>query len=384
MKKILLTFASMLSCLFAVNAQQRTVLYEEFTGENCGPCAAYNPGLEALMAAGTNPTKIIHVTFMEPVPSSGNFYTSVQALNDSRYGCTGGPSGYYNPLWVAGGGGCFTPSGMMDGFFPDSTSSSSCGNCGNIHSLTQTDIDNEAAIASPFTISAYHRFNAAHDSVFGKVIVKAVSAIGGNSLKLRAVFVRTMNFATPPGTNGESHFENVARVMYPSETGQSIATSWPVGQQIVYSYSGKCAHLDALPGVTTADSNFVVYIQNDTAGAAPAANRFRVLQAAKSTYVSTLPLETEPIANTIETSLNIYPNHAKESATLTFYTEHESAVSVKVVDELGRTVYSVPAENMAAGTQRITISTNNLPVGIYSVILQADGQVMARKLSVGK
>ena len=36
------------TCAMAANAQQRIVLYEEFTGENRGPCASANPPLEAI------------------------------------------------------------------------------------------------------------------------------------------------------------------------------------------------------------------------------------------------------------------------------------------------------------------------------------------------
>lgn len=378
MKKLILIFVAIASCTMAANAQQRTILYEEFTGENCNPCAAANPGLEALMAA--NPGKILHVTFMEPVPTTGFFYKSTLPLDSARFGCTAG-SGYYAPVWSSWGS-CFTPSGFMDGHLPDSTTPASipCGNCGNVASFVQADIDKEYTVPSPLKISAIHYFNAARDSVFGIVTVTEVTPITVTQLKLRAAFVRTMDFATAPGTNGETHFENVARNMFPSELGQSIASTWTAGTTHTYTYSGKCAGLDALTGVTTADSSFIVWVQNDTAGGA-VDTRFNVLQAAKSVY--------RPGALNIGTvidhtySLNVYPNPAREVATLSFSLLQTSDVQVKVIDDLGRTLNTI-SKTLGAGEQKIDLSTTELPSGLYTIRMDVNSDMVTQRLSVIK
>jgi len=383
MKKTLLTFMAAALCMMTATAQQpRTILYEEFTGENCGPCAAANPTNDALMV--TNAGKILKISYMEPVPTSGFFYTSVQTLNDARYGCS--TAGYYNPIWGALGE-CFTPSNFLDGHLPDSTSGAPCGNCGNVAAFTQADITAESAITSPFIINAVHYFNAAKDSVFGTVGIKAVAPVGGNSLMLRAVFVRSMNFTSPPGDNGEMDFKNVARAMYPSESGQAIASSWAIGTTHVYTYSGKCANLDALTGVTTVDSNFFVWVQNDSAAESPITTapypdaRFRVLQAAQSVYTTHAnALGVQETTNTID--LNLYPNPANETTTLSFDLVQPSTIEIKVIDQLGRTVKSVPVQNMNAGAQNIAIATGNLPSGLYSVLLRTNETTVTRKLSI--
>lgn len=48
----------------------RLVLYEEFTGENCPPCASINPALNALLALPTNTPKVQSIKWQVPIPSA--------------------------------------------------------------------------------------------------------------------------------------------------------------------------------------------------------------------------------------------------------------------------------------------------------------------------
>src|SRR5687767_8542745 len=71
MKKTLLTTLA-LGTLLAVTAQtQRLEIYEEFTGENCGPCAGTNPGLTTLIGNNQTPTrKIVMLRYQCAIPSA--------------------------------------------------------------------------------------------------------------------------------------------------------------------------------------------------------------------------------------------------------------------------------------------------------------------------
>jgi type IX secretion system substrate protein len=366
MKKIVLTFAAATSLLNAGAQVQRTVLYQEFTGENCGPCAAYNPGLESLMS--TNKGKIIHVTNMEPIPSTGVFYQSQMALNDACFH-------YYDTYWTALMEE-FTPSGMLDGRMPDSVVGGVPGNVGN---FVQNDITYEYPKSSPIYINASHYFTAAHDSVYGKVEIKAASNLGGKQLKLRVAFVKTMNFATPPGDNGESHFENVARAMFPSQSGQLIATAWTPGTMNTYTYAGKITGLDGtLTGITVVDSNLVVWVQNDST-----ASGFNVLQAAYSIYSPKFASLGVNSVGAPTFNLDVYPNPAKESATLSFSLTQASEVQVKVIDQLGRT-YTTITQKLTEGGQKIELPTNELPGGVYMVQMQVNDVMVTQRLAVIK
>ena len=59
MKKLLLIAATI--GIAASSNAQRMSIYEEFSGENCGPCAASNPALWTLMSANTS--KVILVKY---------------------------------------------------------------------------------------------------------------------------------------------------------------------------------------------------------------------------------------------------------------------------------------------------------------------------------
>ncbi len=61
MKKQLFFFVALGVFTFSSQAQTRLSLFEEFTGENCGPCAYYNPGLQTLLNANTG--KVIFIAY---------------------------------------------------------------------------------------------------------------------------------------------------------------------------------------------------------------------------------------------------------------------------------------------------------------------------------
>src|SRR5690606_1529662 len=83
---------------FAASGQTtRIALFEEFTGENCGPCAATNPALDALVQA--NSTKIIMLKHQVPIPSAGPIYNEWPTDANTRrayYGLNSAPSGKLN------------------------------------------------------------------------------------------------------------------------------------------------------------------------------------------------------------------------------------------------------------------------------------------------
>src|ERR1700758_1717806 len=87
MKKIILPLAIL--CLNSMISQtQRTILYEEFTGENCGPCAATNPSLTTLVhTTGNFPNKVLLIRYQSPIPSApgaGSLYADNSTEPNSR------------------------------------------------------------------------------------------------------------------------------------------------------------------------------------------------------------------------------------------------------------------------------------------------------------
>jgi hypothetical protein len=124
----------LLLCLFGFIAitgysqSQRFVLFEEFTNASCGPCASQNPAFDALLT--TNASKCTSVKFHTNWPGvdpmNAQNPTDV-AKRVSYYSVTGVP-------WAA-----------MDGSATNGGSYS-----GAPANVTQTMINNEYAVPSPF------------------------------------------------------------------------------------------------------------------------------------------------------------------------------------------------------------------------------------------
>ncbi len=82
-------------------------------------------------------------------------------------------------------------------------------------------------------------------------------------------------------------------------------------------------------------------------------------------------------------TMNLYPNPAKESATLTFSANAENA-TVDVINSLGQKVYSMNLGNVD-GKQTVTIPTSELSEGLYFVNVQTtSGSTATARLSVVK
>ncbi len=233
-------------------AQQRLVLYEEFSGENCGPCAQNNPALWSLMSANTD--KICLIKYQSPIPDPGPLYFQyVDGFNVRG-------AVYYKENSA--------PSGRMDGKVVGRTS--------NIVYTTQAHIDAAAAVASPFNITVSHAWNATGDSVTATVKVDCVTdyAPANGKLKLRIALLEHLVFDVAPGTNGEKEFHNVVREMYPDAEGTAISNTWTAGQTETFTIKGA---VPEFVNVVDEDTRMIAWLQND--------NDKTVEQTALSTHI---------------------------------------------------------------------------------------------------
>lgn len=214
MKKLsILAFA--LLCTVVVSAQHlRRVLIEEFTNASCPPCAAQNPAFNATVAA--NFDKLTPIKYQTNWPGVDPMNAQTQTDVGPRvtyYGVTGVPNGRQN--------------GILE-VFP-------------MTSYTAAMIDAAYNTLTPVTMTASHSINATYDSVFITVTVTSDAALSGN-LKLRvAVTEDNINFASPPGTNGEADFFNVMRKMLPNSAGTTTG-NFAAGETKTYNFAWKLAY----------------------------------------------------------------------------------------------------------------------------------------------
>ncbi len=271
MKKLLLAIIAIGAISVSAISQTRMTLHEEFTGENCGPCASTNPTFWALCDGTTNPSKLIHISYMVPIPSAGWYCNRTTAIYTAR-------DAYYTVP--------FAPYGRYDGHVPDATMSSP----GHPGYFLQADIDSEAAVPSPFNMTVTNTWSTNFDSVKTTITVTCVTAFTG-TLQLRTALIQTNDFTSSPGSNGETHFENVVQAMYPDANGTAMAGTWTVGMTQTYNLVG------AVPSWVdkTISPYMVAWIQND-------ADK-RIAQAAKASALPSISVDAASTATTGPTGL---------------------------------------------------------------------------------
>jgi hypothetical protein len=124
------------------------------------------------------------------------------------------------------------------------------------------------AISAPFGINVYYTLSADGDSFYVSVNINAAQSVVASSagkLKLRVAMVEDMEFATPPGNNGEKIFHHVMRKMYPgsgttnNSSGLTLADNWTLAQSQTVDISG------TIPSYVydLSKLRFVAFIQDD-------------------------------------------------------------------------------------------------------------------------
>jgi hypothetical protein len=235
MKKIYVAIAGILISAGAYSQAQRVQLYEEFTGENCPPCASTNPRLNQILDA--NESKIIAIKYQSPIPSAGPLHNQNKPDVNTRisyYAINSAPSGKQDGANYA------TSQQSHPGYF------------------VQGDIDQRVSVVSPFELTVTHRLSPNADSIYVDVTAKAVGAVSG-TLKCRiAVVENEIVFENAPGTNGEKKFEDVMKKMLPNAAGTTMPASMAVGEEFTVSQSWKLANVYDLNELAV-----VAFIQND-------------------------------------------------------------------------------------------------------------------------
>lgn len=219
MKRTLI-LAGVLAASLAANAQvQRTVLVEEWSNASCGPCAAQNPAFWSLLDA--NPTKVIPLNWRWYFPGFDPMNVQNPTEPNTRFVTYYGQSG--------------VPTAMMDGvLIVDDCSYYT----GSPHCLDQSEIDAQYAVTSPFAITLNPTLTPGMDSVTVTVDVNTPAAFTGSTLKLHVALIeKNIDFTSAPGSNGETHFDNVMRKTFPGVNGYDIQSGWALGETQSYTFT---------------------------------------------------------------------------------------------------------------------------------------------------
>ena len=211
----------------------KVVLIEDFANVSCNPCVTSNKIIEKFSNETYGRSKLVVVKFPTNFPAPNDlFYLAAKPICDSRIS-------YYTVF--------FAPTTVVDGILkPVSTDSIS----------VMAAIDARLSVNPRFELNV--NANLEGDYVID-VNVKFLDTTGLNmsDLIINAVITETnIEFATPPGSNGETKFYDVTRLMLPNIEGTSIRQLIDQGE---ISYEFKDALLSSW---NLQNINAVVYIQD--------------------------------------------------------------------------------------------------------------------------
>lgn len=216
MKKITIVIASLLM-LFALrlNAQtERVLLFECFTNTSCGPCAAYNPGLDALI--NNNSDHVVAIKYHMNWPGANDpMYLHNQVDNNAR-------KGYYNVTSV--------PHTVVDG-------GRFAGNPGN---LNQSMVNNWLPITSPYEMRLSYEI--IDNTVTVHVLGRALEDVTGPLNLHVGVIEKEIHYTSAPGSNGERDFYSVMKKLLPTSGGVALG-SVSAGDYFAYTFSWEMANV---------------------------------------------------------------------------------------------------------------------------------------------
>ena len=261
MKKPILCLFFLATVVFGYSQSQRLVMFEEFTQASCGPCAQQNATFDPLLL--NNLDKATSIRYHTSWPG-------VDPMNQQNPVDVAARVSYYQVNAVPW---CF-----MDGVAP--TGPNYAGAPANV---TQSMIDAEYAVPSPFTIAMNQSLSSGNDTIFVNMVGVCTGASTGNLVAQLGVIEKHLHFTTPPGTNGETDFYNVMKKMLPTASGTLLPASFQPGDYFIVQGSWKLANVYSLSQLSA-----VGFIQNNTNKA--------VLQAGNS---DSIPL-TMPYNNDVQ------------------------------------------------------------------------------------
>ena len=241
MKRILILLF-VLGLIFQSSAYDKKSLVERFTNASCGPCAAlnnewYNAVTQRMVSSGS----ISHIVYNVNWPGANDpMYLLNSADNMAR-------RSYYGVTWVPWP---IVNSIYFDYQTMDSTQFVNTVNAGNAEFAPFNIIVSQGVISNNLI------------EVAVKIIRDPTDVTTFGNVKLRvAITEKTVDFGSPPGSNGESVFYSVCRKMMPDAGGSSFTVPDP-GDSVMISLS-YVPTSEFLQAVNLDSMRIVAFIQDD-------------------------------------------------------------------------------------------------------------------------
>lgn len=219
---------------FNLYATDKVVLIEDFANVSCVPCVTSNKILEQLTNHTFGRKRLVAIKFPTNFPSPVDpFFLANGPDCNSRMG-------YYSII--------LAPTNVVNGKLKPIPSDSND---------VKEKVIGELAKIPQFKIDVQSNINANNFIIDVSVEVKDLTNLDFSKLVLHTVVTETnIEFATPPGSNGETKFYDVMRKMLPDNQGESLAS---INQTGTYTFQRQLAINSAW---AQSNLNAVVFIQN--------------------------------------------------------------------------------------------------------------------------
>lgn len=332
MKKLLLSVSALVIASLTYAQSPRLELLEQFTQASCGPCAIYNPDLNALLDA--NPDKIVSIKYQTSWPGTDpmNAHNPTQvATRVSYYGVSS------------------VPNAQVDG---------GTAYAGHTAGVTASVINNRHSVTSPFTIDVQFNLSAGQDSIYATALITASQSVNLTNLVAHMVVVeRNIYFATAPGSNGEKRFESVMKRMLPSDQGTPLTGTWASGDTVRLNYSWLLANV-----YNKNQLSVVVFVQNNTTKEVLQAGVMapRIFNDAGVTAVTGVPYQCTSDVTPVVTVKN-FGIDPLTSCTINYRYDNDPIQTINWTGNLAQnttTTYTLPTATLTSGPHTFTAYTD--------------------------
>ncbi len=175
----------------------KVALLEHFSNVSCPPCPQSDAVIEDL-SRHYGPVLLIPVEYHPFFPSNTDpMYRAAEAENRARYN-------FYQPKNI--------PAAYVNGVKVDDPLSEE----------SYREKIRTALQETPVAEIAFTDVSLSDSSLSGKLQVRAIQDLPANTVLMIVLVEDAVDYDTPPGTNGQTHFEYVMRSMYPDANGTAV------------------------------------------------------------------------------------------------------------------------------------------------------------------
>ncbi|MBL7933649.1 MAG: choice-of-anchor J domain-containing protein [Bacteroidia bacterium] len=363
----------------------RNVLVEEWSSSTCAPCRVLNVtnGFNALLN-GNNPNtgglvNVIKYQMNWPSPGDDPSYNPDGLARRIHYDVNAVPQAFVNGRTeMQNHSQAEIDAGKLEPAFADITATLS--------------VTGSTAAAANHTVTA-------SATITPWVTISANSPVRVYQVLVQSGYSYSSCSTCTVASNPQTEYFHIMRKMNPNGWGTPTVITDGTPFTVSFNHTPAIRNVDPTPAQNsysfwTSPSGtvgasvkndlvyeYVVFIQDTVTN--------HVLQTASWSDSVHVPTPPQPTVTSVADltsgqSLAIFPNPAKDYATLSLNVEKSTKVDLAIYDISGRLVYENKGTEVPAGKNEMNINTSELATGTYQVVVHAGKAVLKEKLIVSK